>query len=167
MTRSSKGAHMFREIVRKKQELSREECLEILMNTKRGVLSVNGDEGYPYGVPINHYYDPVDGKIYFHGGKSGHKIDAMKKDDKVSFCVMDEGTPDPESWFLHFRSVIVFGRIEFIEDEKVITEKSRLLSYKFTEDEDYIDYEIEKSLKGTAMFALVPEHICGKHVREK
>ena len=158
---------MFREIARKKQELSREECLEILMNTKRGVLSVNGDDGYPYGVPINHYYDPADGKIYFHGGKSGHKIDAMRKDSKVSFCVIDDGTPDPESWFLHFGSVIVFGRVEFIEDEKTIIEKSRLLSYKFTQDDAYIEKEIEKSLEGTLMFALIPEHIRGKHIKEK
>ena len=158
---------MFREIVRKKQALSEEECLEILKSAKRGVLSVNGDDGYPYGMPLNHYYDPKDGKLYFHGGRIGHKIEAMKRDDRASFCVLDEGTLDPEGWFFHFRSVIVFGRIEFIEDEEKVIEKVRELSYKFTQDDGYIDGEIAKDLKGTLMFALVPEHITGKHVREK
>ena len=158
---------MFRNITRKKQALSEEECLEILKSAKRGVLSVNGDDGYPYGMPLNHYYDPKDGKLYFHGGRIGHKIEAMKRDDRASFCVLDEGTLDPEGWFFHFRSVIVFGRIEFIEDEEKVIEKVRELSYKFTQDDGYIDGEIAKDLKGTLMFALVPEHITGKHVREK
>ena len=157
---------MFREITRKKQALSQEECLEILTNAKRGVLSVNGDDGYPYGMPINHYYDPVDGKLYFHGGKVGHKIEAMKRDSRASFCVLDEGTLDPEGWFYHFRSVIVFGRIEFIEDEEKVIEKVKELSYKFTKDDAFIDGEIAKDLPGTLMFALVPEHIRGKRIKE-
>ena len=158
---------MFREITRKKQALSKEECLEILQNAKRGVLSVNGDEGYPYGMPMNHYYDPTDGKLYFHGGRNGHKIEAMKQDSRASFCVLDEGTLDPEGWFYHFRSVIVFGRIEFIDDEKKVIEKVKELSYKFTNDDAFIDEEIAKDLQGTLMFALVPEPITGKHVKEK
>ena len=157
---------MFREITRKKQALSQEECLEILTNAKRGVLSVNGDDGYPYGMPVNHYYDPVDGKLYFHGGKVGHKIEAMKRDSRASFCVLDEGVLDPEGWFYHFRSVIVFGRIEFIEDEEKVVEKVRELSYKFTKDDGFIDGEIAKDLRGTLMFALVPEHITGKRIKE-
>ena len=78
---------MFRDIVKKKQKLGHQECIEILKNEKRGVLSVVGDNGYPYGMPLNHFYDERDGKIYFHSGKTGHKIDALKNCDKVSFCV--------------------------------------------------------------------------------
>jgi len=76
---------MFRELVRKRQAISREECIEILKKEPRGVLSVLGDDEYPYGMPMNHYYCEADGKIYFHGGKNGHKIDAMKRHEKVSF----------------------------------------------------------------------------------
>ena len=82
---------MFREMRRSKQQISREECIEILKNEARGVLSVLGDDGYPYGFPINQYYCEADGKIYFHGGRIGHRIDAVKRHDKVSFCVYDEG----------------------------------------------------------------------------
>ena len=81
---------MFREMLRKKQQLSQEECIEILKKQLRGVLSVIGDDEYPYGMPMNHFYCEEDGKIYFHGSKMGHKIDAMKRHNKVSFCVYDE-----------------------------------------------------------------------------
>ena len=82
---------MFREMMRKKQQLAPEECIEILKHELRGVLSVLGDDDYPYGMPINHYYSEADGKLYFHGGKRGHKIDAMRQHNKASFCVYDSG----------------------------------------------------------------------------
>ncbi|MBO6054535.1 MAG: pyridoxamine 5'-phosphate oxidase family protein, partial [Oscillospiraceae bacterium] len=78
---------MFRELQRKKQQLPMEECIRILKEEPRGVLSVLGDDGYPYGMPMNHYYSEEDGRIYFHGGRTGHKIDAIRRCNKVSFCV--------------------------------------------------------------------------------
>ena len=157
---------MFREMLRKKQQLPEEECIEILKNELRGVLSVIGDDDYPYGMPINHFYCEEDGKIYFHSGRKGHKIDAMKRHDKASFCVYDQGFRREGEWALNIRSVIVFGRIEFIEDKEKIYEIARRLSYKFTDDEEYIEHEIVRSGPGTLMFALVPEHISGKLVNE-
>ena len=157
---------MFREMLRKKQQLPEEECIEILKNELRGVLSVIGDDDYPYGMPINHFYCEEDGKIYFHSGRKGHKIDAMKSHDKASFCVYDQGFRREGEWALNIRSVIVFGRIEFIEDREKIYEIARHLSHKFTDDEEYIEREIVRSGPGTLMFALVPEHITGKLVNE-
>ena len=159
--------NMFRPLARTKQELSEKECQDILIKGKRGVLSLVGDEGYPYGVPLNHYYDPMEGKLYFHSGKSGHKIDAMKKEKKASFCVIDKGHQEKNEWFLRFNSVIVFGKIEFIEDEEVIIDKSRELTRKFTDDDEYFQHELETSLKNTAMFALNIEHLCGKRIKEE
>ena len=75
---------MFRKMRRFKQELSKEECMEILKNEPRGVLSVLGDDGYPYGMPVTHWYNEKNGKIYFHGAKSGHKIDATNMCDKFT-----------------------------------------------------------------------------------
>ncbi len=157
---------MFRPMLRAKQSLDREECLLLLQTLKRGVLAVQGDDGYPYALPINHYYCPEDGKIYFHSGKKGHKVDALTNNQKVSFCVIDEGRADDGDWALHFRSVIVFGRVEFVEDRETVYEMARRLSRKFTDDETYIDREIERSGPGTLMFALVPEHISGKRIKE-
>ena len=157
---------MFREMLRFKQAIGKEECIEILKEELRGVLSVLGDDGYPYGLPINHYYNEEDGKLYFHSGKKGHKIDAIRRCDKVSFCVHDSGYRREGEWALNIRSVIVFGRIEIIEDREKIYEITRRISRKFTRDEAYIDREIEKSGPGTFMFALVPEYMTGKRVNE-
>ena len=156
---------MFRKMVRTAQQLPKEECIEILKKEKRGVLSVIGDDGYPYGMPLNHYYVPEENRLYFHGGMTGHKIDAMKRWNKVSYCVYGDGTK--EGWYLTFKSVIVFGKVTFIEDKEIVKKISRELSYQFTDDNKYIDGEIERSLDRTLMFAIDIENMTGKYVREK
>ena len=83
---------MFRELIRKKKQLSFASCEYLLKNERRGVLSVIGDEGYPYGTPINHFYCEDDGCIYFHCGNIGHRLEALRACDKVSFCVFDKGS---------------------------------------------------------------------------
>ena len=157
---------MFRNMLRSKQQIPEAECIELLKNEVRGVLSVLGDNDYPYGMPINHYYCEEDGKIYFHGGKKGHKIDAMMRHNKASFCAYEQGFRREGEWALNIKSVNVFGHIEFIEDRDKLYEIARLLSYKFTNDTKYIEHEIQTSGPGTLMFALVPEHMTGKIVNE-
>lgn len=155
----------FRPLARIRQQLSDEECVKILKQQKRGVLSVIGENGYPYGMPLNHFYE--DGVLYFHGGRKGHRNEALKKDNRVSYCVYDEGYRNEDEWYLNIRSVIVFGRVEFIEDREKIIAISRKLSHKFTDDDNYIEEEIKKSLDNTVMFALKIEHMTGKTVKEK
>lgn len=158
---------MFRELARKKQKLTEEECITVLKQQKRGVLSVQGDDGYPYGLPIDHWYCEEDGHLYFHSGKKGHKTDAMNRSDKVSFCTWDEGFVKEGDWALNIRSVIVFGRIRLVEDFDRAMEISRQLSLKFTNDLDYIETEIQKDGRATAVYELIPEHMTGKLVNEK
>ncbi len=157
---------MFRELTRKNKSLPTETCIDLLKTEKRGVLSVLGDDDYPYGMPLNHWYCEADGKLYFHSGRAGHKIDALKRHEKASFCVYNEGYRNEGEWALNISSVIVFGRIEIVEDHEKALEISRLLSYKFTQDEEYIQREIKNFGSGVLVFALTPEHICGKLVNE-
>ena len=157
---------MFRPMSRIRQALSREECLEILKREPRGVLSVHGDDGYPYGVPINHWYCEEDGNLYFHSGKKGHKIDAMAREEKASFCVMDQGFRRPGQWALNIRSVVVFGRIRPVEDHARALEICEKLSRKFTGDDAYIREEIRRYGDAVYCFSLTPEHITGKLVNE-
>ncbi len=157
---------MFREVARRDRRVSREACVEVLKTSLRGVLSVIGDGGYPYGVPVNHFYCEEDGHIYFHSGKAGHKIDALRACDKASFCAWDEGFRREGEWALNIRSVIVFGRVRFVEDHALALEISRRLSRKFTGDEAYIEREIERSGAGVLVFELIPEHMTGKLVNE-
>ncbi len=158
---------MFRPMRRFKQQLSQEDCISILKSEVRGVLSLLGDEDYPYGVPLDFYYSEEDGHIYFHGAGEGHKIDSIKKHDKASFCVMDKGTPDDESWFLHFKSVIVFGRIKIVEDHAKALDICRKLSYRFGLAPDVVEKMVEKSGARVTCLELIPEHITGKAVKEE
>lgn len=156
----------FRDLTRKDKELDREACIRLLKSEKRGTLSVIGEHGYPYSMPMNHWYEPEDGKIYFHCGKDGHRTDALKKDDRVCFCVCHAGEPMADHWALSVKSVIVFGRMEIIEDRQRIVEITTKLCHKFTQDEVYIRSEIEQHAHKTALLALTVEHLCGKQVTE-
>ena len=76
---------MFRPIRKKKNEISTDEALALLQGSRRGVLAVNGDDGYPYAIPVNYYFDKENRKIYFHGARVGHKVDALRACDKICF----------------------------------------------------------------------------------
>lgn len=157
---------MFRELNRKNKELPLEDCVQVLKTETRGVLSVLGDNDYPYGMPMNHWYNEEDGKIYFHCGKIGHRLDSLKKHNKVSFCTYDKGYCNQGEWALNVKSIIVFGTIEIIDDADKIIEITTKLSHKFTLDDTYIQEEIKMHLQRTLLLQLTPEHICGKLVTE-
>lgn len=157
---------MFRELLRKNRRISFEECINVLKTETRGVLSVNGDDGYPYGMPMNHWYNEENGKIYFHCGAVGHRLDALKKNDKVSYCTYDNGYRKPNDWALNVKSVIVFGKITIVNDPERIIDVTTKLSHKFTNDEEYIQKEIKENIHRTLLLELTPEHVCGKLVNE-
>ena len=155
---------MFRQMRRIKQQLNDEESLEVLKKAKRGVLSVIGDDGWPYGMYLNPHFE--NGRIYFHGAKSGHKIDALKKDTRASFTVIDDGVKDEGGWAYTFRSVVVFGRVEFVEEQNEAVEICRRLARRFNPSEADIEDEICRAAAYVQVFALIPEHITGKRVHE-
>ncbi len=157
---------MFRTMRRFKQQISEAECIEILKAEKRGVLSLVGDDGYPYGLPLSHFYDERDGKIYFHGAKEGHKIDAIKANPKASFCVMDKGFKEDGEWALNIKSVIAFGKISLITDIKKAEEICTRLVQKFTDDQEYLEKELKNALARVQCFEFTIEHMTGKLVKE-
>lgn len=149
-----------------KQELEEQECIEVLKQEPRGVLSVAGDDGYPYGMPLDHWYCEADGNLYFHGAKEGHKIDAIRANDKVSYCVYDEGYRKDGEWALNIRSVIVFGRLEEVTDPEKVVEICTNICKKFTDDEEYLRQELEHAGSHVNCLVLKPEHMTGKLVNE-
>ena len=157
---------MFRQMRRFRQQVSREECVRILQEEKRGVLSMAGEDGYPYGIPLNHWYNPADGKLYFHGAKEGHKIDALRNDNRVSYCVMDAGYRREGEWALNVNSVVVFGRITPVTDEEKAREIGRNLCLKFTDDEAYIEHELRNSLPRVQCLELTIAHLTGQLATE-
>lgn len=156
---------MFREMRRFKQQLSEEECAELLRTVPRGVLSVCGDDGYPYGVPMD--FVCADGKLYFHCAKEGHKLDAILRNDKVSFCIMDEGYRDAGDWALRIRSVIVFGRMRVLEDAEERITRLRQLGQKYYPDAESVESEMKRDAARAVVLELTPAHITGKRVHEK
>ena len=159
-------AGVFRPMRRIAQQITREECVRILQEEKRGVLSMIGENGYPYGIPLNHWYNPADGKLYFHGAKTGHKLDALRENNRVSYCVHDAGYRREGEWALNINSVVVFGRISLVTDE----EKARMigtnLCRKFTDDEEYILREIRNAMPRAQCLELTIDHMTGKLVNE-
>jgi len=158
---------MFRNMRRFKQQISDEECIRILKKEPRGVLAVKGEDGYPYAFPIDYIYE--DGKIYFHCAKEGHKIDALKKDSKVSFCVYDQGYKKEGDWAFYINSVIVFGRIRFIKDREESLRRVRDLGRKYYPDQEEADQEAVKYVDRGSVQALelTIDHMTGKLVHEK
>lgn len=161
----------FRKMRRFKQELSGEECREVLLKEKRGVLAVNGDGGYPYAITLDYFLDEESGRLYFHSAKQGHKLDAIRRDDRVCFTVCEQGERK-EDWSYFARSVVVFGRMRAVEDHFKAVSLVRRLAYKYypteTQDElDDIERDINKNSARMEMLELTPEHITGKLVHEK
>ncbi len=155
---------MFREMRRAAQALPLEECEDILRRRTEGVLAVSGDDGYPYAVPLNYVY--AEGKLIFHCAKVGHKIDAMKSSDKVSFCVVDAADVVPEEYTTAYRSVIVFGRVCILTEPDDIVPYLHAIGAKFTKDDAEKRMAFMKPyLSSVAVVILTPEHIGGKEGR--
>lgn len=156
---------MFREGRRKKQFLSKEATEEILDRGSAGVLGVSGDDGYPYTVPISYVYDG--GKIYLHSANSGHKLDGIRRDDKVSFCVIDQNEVVPEELTTYYRSAIVFGRARIVEDDTVKRRALELLGQKYYADHpEATAASIRKEWKAVSVVEIVVEHMTGKQAKE-
>ncbi len=152
---------------RSKQAVSPAVCREILSTERRGVLSVIGDEGYPYGVPLDFYYEAAEDTLYFHCAKAGHKLDAMRRNDRVCFTTWNTGYQTPGDWAWHVTSVIVQGRAELIQNSDVTREKLWRLALKYYPTEDEARKEMNQALSRVQLVALHIEHMTGKLVHEK
>ena len=158
---------MFRPIRRKKKEMDIDAAKELLQRSRRGELAVNGDDGYPYAVLVNYFYDSDAGKIYFHGARTGHKVDALKASDKVCFTVYGNETVKEEAWAPFVQSTVVFGRCHLLEEGTEATEILKKIARKYYPNEQLIDEEIERSGKAVQLFEIEIEHISGKEIQEK
>lgn len=155
----------FRQMRRKRQQLSENESIALLRHATSGVLSVLDDNGYPYGVPISYVYD--NNKLYFHSALNGHKIDAIRHSDKASFAIICNDEIHPETFTTHFRSVICFGRVRIIDDEAEKRNALNLLGKRYNpNDEQALAAEIEKGVNHVAVIEFTIEHITGKEAIE-
>ena len=157
---------MFREVRRSKQALTREECLAVLERGTHGVLALAGDDGYPYAVPLS--YDWREGKLFFHCAKAGHKLDAIARCPKASFCVVDQDLVVPEEYTSYFRSVIAFGRVRVLEEEGEKRAAIDALARRYFpgDTQENRDTYIAREWAGVALLELTVEHLTGKQATE-
>lgn len=157
---------MFRAMRRAKQVLPQAACEEILTRNTAGVLSVLGDEDYPYGVPLSYVY--YNGKLYFHGAKTGHKMDALARCDKASFCVIDQDQVVPEEYTSYFRSVIAFGRVRELADqgEKLAAIRALALKYYPTDSREGREGAIQRGWDTLCVLEMTLDHLSGKEAIE-
>ena len=158
---------MFRPIRKKKNELSADASKQLLHEARRGILAVNGDDGYPYAIPVNYFYDEENHRICFHGSRAGHKVDAVKASDKVCFTVYGHETVKEETWAPYMRSVVLFGRCRVMENKTDADAMLRKFAMKYYPDEKTINEEIAVSGKAVQMYEIRIEHISGKEVQER
>ena len=158
---------MFREMRRKKKEMTVAAAKHLLKTERRGVLAVNGDDGYPYAIPVNYLYCEDEGKIYFHGARAGHKVDAIKRSDKICFTVFGNESVKDEAWAPYVQSAVVFGRCKLIADQEEAISLVRKLATKYYPDARLVEEEVVASGRAVQMFEITIEHISGKEIQEK
>lgn len=157
---------MFKEMRRHKQLLNAEETAAVLERGTSGVLALSGEDGYPYAVPLSYVFDGD--KLYFHSAKAGHKLEALRRCPKASFCVIDQDQIVPEEYTTYFRSVIAFGRVRVVEDEAQKRAAIDLLARKYAPDDSAENREraIERDWKPLCMLEMEIDHLSGKEAIE-
>ncbi len=149
---------------RKLQQLPPEECERILREGKTAVLALAGDDGYPYAVPVNYVYDG--GKIYFHCAKTGHKLDALRRCERVSVCVVDRDDVAPERLATDYMSVVVFGRARILEDDEEIYRAVEVFGLKYNPDREAVAREIRREWGALCCVEVTVDHMTGKEGKE-
>jgi hypothetical protein len=152
---------MFREMRRKKQLLPEAETIAMLESCTSGVLAVQGDDDYPYAVALSFAYE--DGRLFFHSAKVGHKIDAIERNDKVSFCVIEADEVVQNTFTTHYRSAVVFGRARILADEIEKRHGLECLARKYSPDYlEAAEAEIDGAFDRLCVIELAIEHMTGK-----
>lgn len=151
---------MFRELRRKDMAISQEDAMKVLENAEYGVVSTIGEDGYPYGVPMS--YILMDNNIYYHCALTGHKIDNIEFNSKVSFTVVGRTELIPEKLDHHYESVIVFGRAEKVEGEEKIQALRGLVDKYAKGFEEKGELSIKEEEKITTVIKISIEDMQGK-----
>lgn len=144
-----------------KQQLPADEARQIMHDATGAVLSLPGDDGYPYGVPLSFVYDEDSASVYFHSATKGHKIDCIGQGCKCSLCIIAQDNIVPEKFTTYFKSVICFGTIVPVTDPDEIIKGLKLLGNKYSPGIDS-DAEINGSLSRITVLRMDIDRMTGK-----
>ena len=155
----------FREMRRFKQQMTEEECKELLFSEERGTLAVNGDDGYPYAFPMNFTYDADSNSLILHSAKSGYKLDCIRRSDKACFCLHNTPTSPTGALPRDVKSIVIFGRISIVDDPAEIIGILERFDNKF-EDPETVKAHLKREGHLAVALILRIEHMTGKKVVE-
>ncbi|MGE5353164.1 MAG: pyridoxamine 5'-phosphate oxidase family protein [Acidobacteriota bacterium] len=139
---------------------SESQAKEILEKGDHGVLSTTSRDGFPYGIPMSYWYK--DDMIYFHCAKEGHKLDNIKTDNRVSFCVIGKNEVLPGDFTANYESAVVFGHAYEItgsEKEEAMLEMVKKFSPDFMEQGKE---GIKRADAKMSVYKIVAEQVTGK-----
>jgi nitroimidazol reductase NimA-like FMN-containing flavoprotein (pyridoxamine 5'-phosphate oxidase superfamily) len=154
---------MERKIRRTDRAIPESETKAILEKGEFGVLSTASLDGQPYGVPMNYCYSGD--VIYFHCAIEGHKLENLRKNNRVSFCVVGKTEVLPEKFATRYESAIVFGNaFELTGDEKHKGLLEIVKKYSPGFIKEGLQY-IENSAEKARAYKIVIESITGKSRR--
>lgn len=157
---SAQEDYMFRNMRRDDRALSLEEAVDILKSGEYGVLSMMGVEGYPYGIPVNYVYEHD--VLYIHSATEGHKLDAIRKNPKVSFVVVGKTSVQPEKFTVIYSSTIVFGRASEVDAAE---RRDALMAFIRRYSPEYLEKGteyVERSADTAVIIRIDIDHISGK-----
>jgi nitroimidazol reductase NimA-like FMN-containing flavoprotein (pyridoxamine 5'-phosphate oxidase superfamily) len=160
-----RGDIMFRKMRRMDKAMDEAAALELLKKCEYGIVSTIGSDGYPYGVPVNYAYK--DGFLYFHCATTGHKLDNIMENSKVSFCAVGESEIISKNFSTKYESVILFGKASLVEDDN--EKKEALLEIIKKYSPNYIESGkkyIESDFDKAKVVKIEIEHITGKKAKE-
>ncbi|MDD7593558.1 MAG: pyridoxamine 5'-phosphate oxidase family protein [Peptoniphilaceae bacterium] len=156
----------WRRMRRFNQLMTDAECIGVLRAERRGVLAMNGENGCPYAVPINFYYEPERNRIYFHGAREGLKVDLLRSNDKVCLTVFDQGVIPEGEWAYRVASVVIRGRAQIVTDETEAERAVHQLGLKYYPTAESVAQAMHRSFSKVQVYALTVDHMTGKRVKE-
>lgn len=154
-----------KEMRRFKQKLPDSEILKILERNTSGVLSMADETNHPYCVPLSYVLDH--NSLYFHCAKEGHKMEVLRQNPQVCFCVIDQDEIIPEKYTTYFKSVIIYGKASVINDESKKRKALEILASKYSpNDPEGIQKEIDSTFDAVCMVEIKIEEKSGKQAIE-
>ena len=109
---------MQRPVRRKDREIGLDDAAKLMASCSYGVLATVGDDAQPYTTPLSYVYDGD--CIYFHCAPEGQKLDNIRSNPAVSFCVVGQTRTLPNQFATEYESAIAFGSAnEIFDGEKM------------------------------------------------
>lgn len=151
---------MHRPVRRQDRTIARDEAIRLLAECEHGILATVGSDGQPYAIPLSYVYQ--DERIYFHCATEGHKLDNIRANPAVSFCVVGKTQTLPREFATEYESAVAFGTASEVEGEEKRAALVKLLEKYSAEFMASGNKYIDGKLDQTRVVRIDVVHVSGK-----